>query len=46
MDWGISFRVIWKIGLPCLGLLLRSDLQDSGRGFQALGGVQHAAHAQ
>jgi len=36
------FAIIWK--LPCLGLLLWC-LQDSGRGFQALGSVQHAAHA-
>jgi len=38
------FAVIWK--LPFLGLLLWCHLQDSGRGFQALGSVQHAAHAE
>jgi len=43
--WGAyRFAVIWKI--PRLGLLLCCYLQDSGRGFEALGSVQHAAHAQ
>jgi len=44
MDGAYRFAVIQKI--PCLGLLLCCHLQDSGRGFQALGGVQHDAHAQ
>ena len=38
------FAVISKI--PCLGLLLFCYLQDSGRVFQALSSVQHAAHTQ
>jgi len=38
------FADIWKI--PSLGLLWHCHLQDSGHGFHALDGVQHAAHAQ
>jgi len=43
MDGSLLFRRHLEDTL--FRLLLRCHLHDSGRGFQALGGVQHAAHA-
>jgi len=39
------YIVLPSSGSYLLGLLLWCHLQDSGRGFQALGSVQNAAHA-